>query len=155
MENRSILVVDDEAHIQHVVSLKLRNAGFTVITASDGEEALEVLAGSPVDLIITDYQMPNMTGLELARAVHKEPGRARLPMLLLTAHGLALEPVELTRAGICASLSKPFSPREVLSKVHALLEEGRKSDTQTSGLEPAQSNAAPPAAAFNKEQWVL
>ena len=137
MENRSILVVDDEAHIQHVVSLKLRNAGFTVITASDGEEALEVLAGTPVDLIITDYQMPNMTGLELARAVHKAPGRARLPMLLLTAHGLALEPVDLVRAGISASLSKPFSPREVLSKVHALLEEHQKPTPETAGTAAA------------------
>lgn len=126
MESKSILVVDDEAHILHVVSLKLQNAGFAVTTAPDGEEALEVLAVTPVDLIITDYQMPGITGLELARRVHKEPGKRDLPMLLLTAHGLALEQVELGRAGISACLSKPFSPREVLSKVNSLIEERQK-----------------------------
>ncbi len=126
MDAKSILVVDDEAHILQVVSLKLQNAGFNVITACDGEEALEVLGTTTVDLIITDLQMPGMSGLDLARNVHKEPGRRDLPMMLLTAHGLALEQVELARAGISASLSKPFSPREVLSKVNSLLEASQK-----------------------------
>jgi two-component system phosphate regulon response regulator PhoB len=106
--------------------LKLQNAGFNVITARDGEEALEILATTPVDLVITDYQMPGITGLEVARRVHKEPGKRDLPMLLLTAHGLSLEQVEMSRAGISACLSKPFSPREVLSKVNALIEEREK-----------------------------
>jgi CheY-like chemotaxis protein len=126
MENKSILVVDDEAHILHVVSLKLQNAGYNVMTARDGEEALEILGATPVDLVITDYQMPGITGLELARRVHKEPGKRELPMLLLTAHGLSLEQVEMSRAGIAACLSKPFSPREVLSKVNAMIEERDK-----------------------------
>src|SRR2546421_7424691 len=121
MPDRTILAVDDEAHILHVVSLKLSNAGFNVLTANDAEEALELAATSNVDLLITDFQMPGMSGLDLARKLHSEPGRKHLPAILLTAHGLALEQVELAHAGITVCLSKPFSPRDLLEKVHELL----------------------------------
>lgn len=122
MSMKTILVVDDEAHILHVVSLKLRNAGFAVITARDAEEAFEAAAKEAIDLMITDFQMPGQNGLELARRLHKEPGKRGLPVVLLTAHGLALEQVELAHAGVACCLSKPFSPREVLARVNALLE---------------------------------
>jgi two-component system, OmpR family, alkaline phosphatase synthesis response regulator PhoP len=121
MNNITILAVDDEPHILHVVSLKLKNAGYTVLTAKDGEEALETAAAGPLDLLITDYQMPGMSGLELARRIHAEPGRRQLPTILLTAHGLALEQVEMGQAGITIRLSKPFSPREMLERVQELL----------------------------------
>jgi DNA-binding response OmpR family regulator len=121
MSEKTILVVDDEAHILHVVSLKLGNAGFHVLTANDAEEAAELAAANAVDLVITDYQMPGPNGLDLARRLHAQPGRRDLPIILLTAHGLALEPVEISRAGVACCLSKPFSPREVLARVHELL----------------------------------
>ena len=123
MSEKTIMVVDDEAHILHVVSLKLGNAGFHILTAADAEEALEIAAANALDLVITDYQMPGPSGLELARRLHAQTGKRELPMILLTAHGLALEQVELSRAGIACCLSKPFSPREVLAKVHELLPE--------------------------------
>jgi CheY-like chemotaxis protein len=121
-DSKTILAVDDEAHILHVVSLKLKNAGFTVLTANDAEEALEAAASATIDLLITDFQMPGMTGLELARRIHSEPGRKNLPVILVTAHGLALEPVELAQCGITACLSKPFSPRDLLDKVNELIQ---------------------------------
>jgi CheY-like chemotaxis protein len=123
MGTKTILAVDDEAHILHVVSLKLQNAGFNVITANDAEEALEAAAAATIDKLITDYQLPGMSGLDLARRLHTEPGRKNLPAMLLTAHGLALEQVELAAAGITACMSKPFSPRDLLDKVHELLQE--------------------------------
>jgi len=121
MNGATILAVDDEAHILHVVSLKLKNAGYSVMTANDAEEALELAATAPVDLLITDYQMPGMSGLDLARRLHAEVGRRNLPAILLTAHGLALERVDLAHAGISACLFKPFSPRDLLDNVHRLL----------------------------------
>ena len=121
MTDKTILAVDDEAHILHVVSLKLKNAGYTVLTARDAEEALEVAASAPIDLLITDFQMPGMSGLDLARKLHNEPGKRNLPAMLLTAHGLALEQVELAHAGITVCLSKPFSPRDLLEKVNELI----------------------------------
>jgi two-component system, OmpR family, alkaline phosphatase synthesis response regulator PhoP len=126
MQGKTILAVDDETHILHVVSLKLKNAGFNVLTANDAEEAFEVACASPVDLVITDFQMPGMSGLDLARRLHAEPGRRNLPIMLLTAHGLALEQIELARAGVTVCLSKPFSPRELLTRVHELLEQREK-----------------------------
>ena len=123
MNDQTILAVDDEAHILQVVSLKLRNAGFDVLTAKDGEEALELANTHPIHLLITDFQMPGMSGLELAAKLHGEPGRRHMPILLLTAHGLALEQVETARAGITIRLSKPFSPRELLETVQLLLQE--------------------------------
>ncbi len=121
MSEHTILAVDDEAHILHVVSLKLKNAGYTVLTANDAEEALELAATTPIHLLITDFQMPGMSGLDLARKLHGEPGRRNLPAILLTAHGLALEQVELMHAGITVCISKPFSPRDLLDKVQQLL----------------------------------
>jgi DNA-binding response OmpR family regulator len=121
MTDQTILAVDDEAHILHVVSLKLSNAGFNVLTANDAEEALELAGANALDLLITDFQMPGMSGLDLARKLHAEPGRKNLPTILLTAHGLALEQVEMAHAGITVCISKPFSPRDLLDKVHELL----------------------------------
>ena len=136
MNDLTILAVDDESYILQVVSLKLKNAGYGVLTAKDGEEALELAAAHPIDLLITDFQMPGMSGLELAAKFHGEPGRRHLPIILLTAHGLALEQVEMSRAGITVRLSKPFSPRELLETVQRLLDERRQA---SSGAEPRLS----------------
>ncbi|RPI59235.1 MAG: response regulator, partial [Planctomycetaceae bacterium] len=66
---KKILVADDEAHILHVVSMKLKNAGYEIITAMDGEEAAELAKAELPDLVITDYQMPIMTGLEFCKSL--------------------------------------------------------------------------------------
>lgn len=116
-----ILVADDEAHILHIVSLKLRNAGYEVITAVDGEEALELCTASKPDLIITDYQMPYMTGLEFCKEVRNREEIKNVPAIMLTARGFDIEPGEMIEAGIAAVLAKPFSPREMLEKVNDLL----------------------------------
>lgn len=115
------LVVDDEAHITHVVSLKLRNAGFEIITASDGEEALEIALQRKPDIIISDLQMPYMSGLELSQNLAANPATANIPTILLTARGHALSQADLANTTIKEVLSKPFSPREVLSKADRLL----------------------------------
>jgi len=119
---KKVLVADDEAHILHVVSLKLRNAGYDVITAVDGEEALELCIAEQPDLLITDYQMPIMTGLELCKRIRALPQTAKMPAIMLTARGFDIEPGEMAAAGIATVLAKPFSPREVLEKVKELLE---------------------------------
>ena len=116
-----ILVVDDESHILHVVSLKLRNAGFEVITAQDGEEGYEAAIQHRPSLIITDYQMPYLTGLELCRKLKTEQATTDTPALMLTARGFSLGDEDLAQTNIASVLSKPFSPREVLDRVHELV----------------------------------
>jgi DNA-binding response OmpR family regulator len=123
-----VLVVDDETHIVHVVSLKLRNAGFQVLTAADGEEAYELVCSEQPDVVITDFQMPYMTGLELCIAMRENPDCADTPVLMLTARGHALDETELGRTNIKAVVSKPFSPRDILARVHELLGQGDGSE---------------------------
>lgn len=121
-----ILVVDDEAHITHVVALKLRNAGHDVDTAGDGEEGYEMASTGSYDILLTDIQMPYMTGIELAHKLHLHAATRDLPIIVLTARGYKLDDDQIEHTGIRAILSKPFSPREVLAQVQSILEEGAK-----------------------------
>ena len=132
-----ILVVDDEAHIRHVLSLKLRNAGYEVSTAPDGEEAFEMATQEPPDLVITDFQMPYMTGLELCHALAKHAATAHLPVLILTARGYALDEEDLAIGNIKNVLSKPFSPRAVLQVVQEVLGNGGEGPLQQESPEAA------------------
>jgi CheY-like chemotaxis protein len=122
MSEKTILVADDESHILNVVSLKLRNAGFRVVTASDGLEALTIAQQEKPNLIITDYHMPGMSGLELCRALKENAETSNIPAIMLTARGYHLEPRDTEQSGILRMLSKPFSPRQLLSAVNEILE---------------------------------
>lgn len=113
----TILVADDETHITHVVSLKLKNAGHNVVVAHDGEEALELCFEHMPHLVITDLQMPYMSGLELAQRLKQDERTKDTPVLMLTARGYALDQAELDQTNIKRVMSKPFSPREILQLV--------------------------------------
>ena len=118
---KSVLVVDDEAHIVQVVSLKLTNAGYRVLPAYDGEEAFEIASREDVSLIITDFQMPYMTGIDLAKALMSDADKSRIPILILTARGHSMDQTEADLENIQAVLTKPFSPRLILQQVEALI----------------------------------
>jgi two-component system alkaline phosphatase synthesis response regulator PhoP len=122
MAEKTILVADDESHIVNVVSLKLRNAGFRVITAADGQEALEVAIADKPDLLITDYHMPRLSGIELCRRLKQDPRTASIPTIMLTARGYHLEDQDHSDHGIIEMMSKPFSPRHLLAMVNQVLE---------------------------------
>lgn len=119
---KKVLVADDEAHILYVLSMKLSNAGYEVVTALDGEEALELCQAERPDLVIADYQMPYLTGLELCKKLRESDKTRDVPVLMLTARGFDIEPHEMVAAGIAGVMSKPFSPREVLARVDQLLD---------------------------------
>lgn len=118
---KTILVADDETHILNVVSLKLRNAGFKVVCARDGQEALDLAKQQAPDLLITDYHMPHLSGLELCQRLREDATLARVPAIMLSARGYHLEPADTERSGIDRMLSKPFSPRELLASVDEVL----------------------------------
>ncbi len=118
---KTILVADDESHILHVVSLKLKNAGFRVVTARDGQEAYELAQAEHPDLIITDYHMPQLSGLELCRKLKQDVATQDIPAIMLTARGYHLEPHDTEQSGILRMLSKPFSPRHLLATVNEVL----------------------------------
>ena len=127
-----ILVVDDETHILHVVTLKLQNAGYRVVTAEDGEEGLALALEHGPDLIITDFQMPFMTGLELCRKLLEHDRTSRIPAVMLTARGFGLDD-ESRAKNIVDVLSKPFSPREMLARVQELVERSGASAEENTG----------------------
>ena len=126
--SKRVLVVDDEAFIVNVVELKLRNAGYEVLKAVDGEEAFEVVTQEIPDLVITDFQMPYMTGIELCRAMAEDPSTSHIPVIILTARGFAVDPEDLAVGNIKDVLSKPFSPRAVLELVGKLLDDNEGSE---------------------------
>ena len=121
MDAKKILVADDESHILHVVSLKLKNAGFRVVTARDGQEAFELAGQEMPDLIITDYHMPQMSGIEMCRKLKQDAATANIPAIMLTARGYHLEPHDTEQSGILRMLSKPFSPRHLLVAVEEVI----------------------------------
>lgn len=118
---KTVLIADDETHILNVVSLKLRNAGYRVLTARDGQEALEVAQQEHPDLLITDYHMPMLSGLELCRRLQQDPKTRDIPAIMLTARGYHLEQSDNEISGIRRMLSKPFSPRHLLLTVNEVI----------------------------------
>ncbi|MHC5061726.1 MAG: response regulator [Planctomycetota bacterium] len=122
-KSMKVLVVDDEIHIVQVVAIKLRNNGFDVITCENGAQALELATNEKPDVIVTDFQMPVMTGLELVQNLRKQPETAEIPVVMLTARGFAIEDQQKEELKISACLSKPFSPRELLQSVEEVLKE--------------------------------
>ena len=123
MEKRKVLVVDDEFHIVQVVSIKLKNNGFDVITAENGSDAYNSASETQPDIIITDCQMPVMNGLEMIEKLRQNPETARIPVIMLTARGFEIEEEQKERLRISACLSKPFSPREVLATIEDVLKQ--------------------------------
>lgn len=121
MSEKTILVADDESHILNVVSLKLRNAGFRVITAGDGLEAFDIAVQEKPDLLITDFHMPRLSGLELCRRMRQNEATTLIPAIMLTARGYQLDPKDTAESGIRVMLSKPFSPRHLLTTVNEIL----------------------------------
>lgn len=113
----TILICDDEAHILHVVGLKLRSAGYHVLTSPNGTEGLRLARQHRPQLIITDYRIPGMNGLELCHLLRDQPETADIVLVLLTARGGNLPDDELKQLGLSAVVSKPFSPREVVAHV--------------------------------------
>ena len=115
-----ILVVDDEAPIANVVAMKLRNAGLEVIVAMDGLEAYELAIAERPDFMITDLQMPGMSGIELCARLAAEL-EGGIPTILLTAKGFELSAESVRELPVRRIMTKPFSPRELLAQVQELL----------------------------------
>ena len=121
MENKKALVVDDEFHIVQVVSIKLKNNGFDVTTAENGSDAYDLACQLLPDIIITDYQMPGMSGLEMIEKLRQNEPTSHIPVIMLTARGFAIEDDQRETLRVSACLSKPFSPREVLQTIEEVL----------------------------------
>lgn len=116
-----ILAVDDEPDILNLLKFNLKKANYTVITATDGEEALLLAAQKTPDLILLDVMLPNMDGMGVLKALKKDSSTENIPVIMLTAKGEELDRVLGFELGADDYITKPFSPREMLLRVKAIL----------------------------------
>ncbi|HSC48058.1 MAG TPA: phosphate regulon transcriptional regulator PhoB [Gammaproteobacteria bacterium] len=121
MEEKSILVVEDERAIREMVVFTLKRAGFRLKEAEDAASARRAIVDHRPDLILLDWMLPDLSGLELARALRRDEATRELPILMLTARASEDDKVLGLESGADDYLTKPFSARELVARIHALL----------------------------------
>ena len=121
MDSKKILVVDDEPDIVELVSYNLKKEGFHVSAAADGEEGLAKIRKGRVDFLILDLMLPGLQGAELCRILRNDPKTKNLPIVMLTAKGEEVDRILGLEIGADDYITKPFSPRELVARVKAVL----------------------------------
>jgi two-component system chemotaxis response regulator CheY len=117
----TILAVDDSASMRQMVAFTLKSAGFNVIEASDGQQALEKAKQNPVDLVLSDVNMPVMDGIELVKNLRMLPEYKFTPILMLTTESAGDKKMEGKSAGATGWLVKPFNPEQLLATIRKVL----------------------------------
>jgi two-component system, chemotaxis family, chemotaxis protein CheY len=116
------LVIDDSPTMRRIVINALRNFGIDEITeAEDGQDGLAKLHAEKIDFVITDWNMPNMTGLELTQAIRNDDRLKHLPILMVTTRGLKQDIVEALKAKVNNYVVKPFTPQVLKEKIDSIL----------------------------------
>ncbi|MDE0343376.1 MAG: response regulator transcription factor [Deltaproteobacteria bacterium] len=124
-----ILVVEDEADIRTLITYHLSQERFRVLEAENGEDALDLVQQEPPRLIVLDLMLPNLSGLDFCKIIRQNPETAQTPILMLTAKAGEADRVVGLELGADDYITKPFSPREMVARVKAVL---RRTETQTS-----------------------
>src|SRR5207244_9091976 len=114
---RHILLADDEAYVTSILALKLRQLGDDVTVASDGHEAFELACRHRPQIVVSDFQMPMLSGYEMAVKLKQTPETKAIPVLMLTGRGHLLSAEQLSLTNIRQLLEKPFSAKSLLSKI--------------------------------------
>lgn len=123
----NILVVDDSLPMRGVIKKTIKASGFAMADyeeAADGVEALKILSEKWVDIVVTDYNMPNMNGIELIETMKKDELLSSIPVLVITTEGSKLKVDEFASKGAAGYIKKPFTAEEIKSKLHEILGEG-------------------------------
>ncbi|HTR97259.1 MAG TPA: response regulator transcription factor [Candidatus Acidoferrales bacterium] len=120
-----VMVIEDEKEIRDLLRYNLERAGYRVAAFADGEEGLEGLFASRPDAVVLDLMLPGRNGLEVLREVRGEPATADLPVVVLTARGAEMDKLLGFEHGADDYLTKPFSPRELIARIGALLRRAR------------------------------
>jgi two-component system chemotaxis response regulator CheY len=118
---RKIMTVDDSATVRQMLAYTLQDAGYEVIEAKDGVDALEKLKNESIQMLITDLNMPQMDGIELIREVRKSPGNRFVPIIMLTTESHEQKKKAGKTAGASGWIVKPFKPEQLLRVVKMVL----------------------------------
>jgi DNA-binding response OmpR family regulator len=129
-----ILVVDDEPEAVELVEFNLKKAGFNVITAADGSQALKKARSAQPDLIVLDLMMPEIDGLEVCKILRRDPATARIPIIMLTAKAAEVDRIVGLELGADDYVTKPFSPRELVLRVNKVLQRGQPDQAEPDTL---------------------
>jgi len=128
MTGKTILLIEDEAAIREMIRLALERAGFTILEAADGAVADRVLADGTPDLILLDWMLPGATGLEIARHLRRDEVTREVPIIMLTARSEEEDCIRGLDSGVDDYMTKPFSPRELVARIKALLRRSSKAE---------------------------
>jgi len=131
MSANTILLIEDEPEIRDMLSFALGRAGFQVWESATAEDAVNRLEGVLPSLLIVDWMLPGMSGVEFARRVRRDDHTSEIPIIMLTAKGEETDKLKSFDSGVDDYITKPFSPRELIARVKALL---RRSGSPESGL---------------------
>ncbi|MEA2078612.1 MAG: phosphate regulon transcriptional regulator PhoB [Pseudomonadota bacterium] len=118
---KRILVVEDEQAIREMIGFALKKAGLQFEEAADAAQALVAIASNPPDLVLLDWMLPGLSGVELARRLRREDVTAKLPIILVTARAEENDRVHGLEVGADDYITKPFSPRELIARINAVL----------------------------------
>ena len=122
--SKRVLVAEDNLALAHVLQFNLERHGFDVAVAHDGREAWEIAQREKFDIVITDHEMPQMTGIELCARLREMPDFESIPIVMVTARALELDVTTLQQQpGLAAIMPKPYSPKELMNTVEKLLAE--------------------------------
>jgi two-component system, OmpR family, phosphate regulon response regulator PhoB len=127
----TVLLIEDEPEIRDMLSFTLGRAGFQVWESGSAEEAASRLEGVLPSLLIVDWMLPGMSGVDFARRVRRDEHTSRIPIIMLTAKGEEVDKLKSFESGVDDYVTKPFSPRELIARVKALL---RRSGVPESGI---------------------
>jgi DNA-binding response OmpR family regulator len=130
VDGQKILIVEDDEHISKLVKYNLEKAGYRCTVTITGEEALEILNKEPIDLIILDIMLPQMDGFEVCREIKKDGRLFHIPIVMLTAKAEEVDRVVGLELGADDYVVKPFSPRELVLRVKAILKRGKPEEVK-------------------------
>lgn len=119
--SRSILIVEDEPDIRELLNFTISRSGYSIIEAETAEDAIKLLDGGRPELIIIDWMLPGMDGIDLAKKLRSEELTNDLPIIMLTARGEEADKLRSFEVGIDDYVTKPFSPKELMARIKALL----------------------------------
>lgn len=127
---QKVLIVDDEPDTLELIGFNLKNAGYEVVTAADGAEALRKARSTTPDLVILDLMLPEIDGLHVCKLLQVDPNTARIPILMLTAKAAEVDRILGLELGARDYVTKPFSPRELILRVRNILSQGETSSEE-------------------------
>ncbi|MBF7728746.1 phosphate regulon transcriptional regulator PhoB [Pseudomonas sp. N040] len=130
MTGKTILIVDDEAPIREMIAVALEMAGYECLEAGNSQEALAIIVDRHPDLLLLDWMLPGSTGIELARRLKRDELTADIPIIMLTAKGEEDNKIQGLEVGADDYITKPFSPRELVARLKAVLRRAGPADSE-------------------------